>query len=59
MECNKNISSLVWNRHIFIVLMVFNFTTVGKYVSLEEALNTYSRLPITSYALPLRSCFKT
>ena len=28
--------------------MLFNFTTVGKYVSLEEALNTYSRLPITS-----------
>jgi len=39
--------------------MVFNFTTVGKYVSLEEALNTYSRLPITSHALPLWSCFKT
>lgn len=33
--------------------MLFNFTTVGKYVSLEEALNTYSRLPITSHALPL------
>ena len=27
--------------------------------SLEEALNTYSRLPITSHALPLWSCFKT
>ena len=26
--------------------MLFNFTTVGKYVSLEEALNTYSRLPM-------------
>ncbi len=38
--------------------MVFNFTTVGKYLSLEEALNTYSRLPITSHALPLWSCFK-